>query len=248
MRYSGLMRLSFLVLGLAVLPLATGCGSNPFNPPTDLGGGLPPETPLNDTPQNTMLRFEATYEHQVLAQYELLFASNFRFSFSLDSDPLLVSQYGTNWGKDDEVESTSHLFDGFTNEAGVFVPGAADIALTLDGKQFVDDPTIDPDSSVYYKFVIVPTISLLLIVPGTDGYEIVAPHNFYLVRGDKAGREGILDANQQATVDRWYIWKWEDNSPRLGAVAPRLASLGADGGRATTTSWGNLKGYYAGAK
>jgi len=242
MRHSGLMRLSLLALGLAVLPLATGCGSNPFNPPTNPGGGgLPDGTPMNDTPQNTMLRFEATYENQVLDQYELLFASNFRFTFSNQSDPLLVNQYGTSWGKDDEVESTSHLFDGFTNEGGDFVPGAAGIILALPGVQVIDDPT-QPDSAAYYKWVIVPQISLELDVPGTQGYAIAAPHDFYLVRGDAA----VLDANQSATADRWYIWRWDDKSAALPAVSPRLQSLGSvPGGQAVSTTWGNVKGSYA---
>ncbi len=243
MRNSGLMRLSLLALGLAVLPLATGCGSNPFNPPVDDGGGgLPADTPMNDSPSNTMIRFERTYENQVVDQYELLFASNFRFTFSNQSDPTLVNQYGNSWGKDDEVESTSHLFDGFTNELGTFVPGAAGITLSLPGAQIIADPfrPTDPDSSAYYKYVIVPSISLLLDVPGTQGYEIAAPHDFYLVRGDAA----VLDAGQQATADRWYIWRWDDKSAALAAIAPRLQSLAVTD-RPAAITWGNLKGSYA---
>ena len=234
-----------LALGLAVLPLASGCGSNPFNPPVDDGGGLPIDTPMNDTPQNTMTRFERTYEKQVLDQYELLFTSNFRFTFSSQSDPTLVNLYGNNWGKDDEIESTSHLFDGFTNELGTFVPGASDIALTLTGAQFIDDPS-RPDSGAYYKYVIVPNVTLELTIPNSDGYIIAAPQDFYLVRGDVAGRDGNLDPAQQATADRWYIWAWKDKSTLTGAVSPRLASL-STGGRPVSLTWGNLKANYVNA-
>jgi hypothetical protein len=94
MKKSGLMRSS--VLALAFAAILTGCSSNPFTPPIDDGGGgLPPDTPLNDTPQNTMLRFEATYENQIIAEYEKLFASNFRFTFSSQTDDSLVQRYGT---------------------------------------------------------------------------------------------------------------------------------------------------------
>ena len=82
MHKSGLLRSSILALAALALPVLAGCSSNPFTPPPDDGGGLPSNTPLNDTPQNTMLRFEATYERQVLPEYEKLFASNFRFTFS----------------------------------------------------------------------------------------------------------------------------------------------------------------------
>ena len=247
MRSSGLMRNLVLVLGLAVLPLATGCGSNPFNPPVDPGGGgLPADTPQNDTPQNTMIRFERTYENQVLDQYELLFASNFRFTFSSQSDPGLVSQYGNNWGKDAEVTSTGNLFDGFTNDLGVSFAGASAITLSLDGASFIDDPT-RPDSGAYYKYVIVPAINLSIEIPSLSGgdpttFEISAPHDFYLVRGDVA----LLDVTQEATASRWYIYRWDDKSPPL-AVTPHLASL-APSAQPVHTSWGNLKGSYAGAK
>lgn len=243
MRISGLMRLTLCALALTILPLASGCGGNPFNPPPDTGG--PPDlsdTPLNDSPQNLMLRFERAYERELLSEYAKLFASNFRFTFSNQSDPTLVATYGNNWGKDDEIESTSHLFDGFNGQNG-FEPGAISIQLSLDGAQFIDDPT-HPDSAAHYKYVIVPSISLRLEVAGspeTQIYEINAPHDFYLVRGDAAFLD--TDGSQPATADRWYIRRWDDKSPALGAVAPRLASLAASD-RPVTTTWGNLKSTY----
>ncbi len=240
MRFPGFARLTMLALGLAALPVATGCGGNPFNPPEIIdGGGLPPETPLNDTPANTMTRFEGTYEHQVLDQYELLFASNFRFTFSNQSDPELVTIYGNNWGKDDETSSTSHLFDGFTNDQGEFVPGAVGIMLGLPGQQFIDDPTANPDSGAYYKLVIVPTVSLQLAGPGTDGLEVASTHYFYLVRGDAA----VLDAGQPATPARWYLRRQEDRSLAVGLRVPaEFAPSRVLPSRVTT--WGAVKAFY----
>jgi hypothetical protein len=132
------------------------------------------------------------------------------------------------------------LFDGFTNDQGLFKAGASAITLTLTGPQFIDDPS-KPDSGAYYKYVIVPTISLDLVIPETDGFAINAPHDFYLVRGDVA----VLDANQPATADRWYIWRWNDKSAALGSVTPRLASLQTGGQPVTSLSWGNMKASYA---
>ena len=246
MTKSGLLRHLTLALALAVLPLATGCGSNPFNPPIDGGGGqLPPNTPLNDTPQNTMIRFEATYENLVLAEYEKLFTSNFRFTFSSQSDPTLAQQYGNSWGKDDETESTSHLFKGFTNELGEFQGPASAITLSLDGASFIDDPA-RPDSGAFYKYVIVPSSNLRIEIAGASGtiYEISAPHDFYLVRGDVA----LLDAGQDASANRWYIYRWDDKSAPLAAVAPRLASLGStDGSGPAHISGGQLTTGYVSA-
>jgi hypothetical protein len=243
MRKSGLVRPSLYALFLVAL--LAGCGSNPFDPPPiDDDPGLPPGTPLNDTPQNTMLRFEAAYENKVAVEYEKLLASNFRFTFSNQSDPDLVNEYGNNWGKDDEIESTRHLFEGFTSAEPPYEyqgPASA-IALSLNGASFIDDPS-RPDSAAFYKYVIVPSVDLTITIAGTEEqiYEISAPHDFYLVRGDVA----VLDANQEATANRWYIYRWDDKSPAIAGVAPRLASLAASD-QPVRVTWGLLKSSYAG--
>jgi hypothetical protein len=243
---SGRLRSSLLALALLALPVLAGCSSNPFTPPIDDGGGgLPPSTPNNDSPQNTMLRFEATFENQVKAEYEKLFASNFRFTFSSQSDPLLAAEWGASWGKDDEIESTGHLFEGFTDQGGVPQPPAAQIRLSLDGASYVDDP-FRPDSAAYYKLVIVPTVNLSIQLSDAEQteYQISAPHDFYLVRGDIA----LLDEVQEARADRWYIYRWDDKSPDIAdAGAPRLASHDAGGGP-VRSSWGLVKGTYAGSR
>src|SRR6187549_2299840 len=117
MRMSGLLRFTAIALTLAVTPIVTGCGGNPFKPPVTTGpGGLPDDTPPNDSPQNLMKRFETTYEYQVLAEYKLLLTQDFRFTFSNQTDPALVTKYGNNWGKVDEETSAGNLFDGFTDD------------------------------------------------------------------------------------------------------------------------------------
>ena len=214
---------------------AAGCGT--FDPPPILENTLD-GVPINDTPQNTMVRFEAAYERKVPVEYGKLLASNFRFTFSSQSDPTLVATYGNNWGKDDEIESTIHLFEGFTNDQGERQDPASSIALSLDGASFIDDPG-RPDSGAFYKYVIVPSVSLTIEIAGTDQaiYEISAPHDFYLVRGDIA----LLDADQEAGANRWYLYRWDDKSVALSSAAPRLAVL-APGQRPARITWGHLKG------
>ena len=65
----------------ALLPVLAGCGSNPFNPPIDPGGDghVPGDTPVNDSPQNLMIRFEKSYEFQDLQNYSRLLTSDFRY-------------------------------------------------------------------------------------------------------------------------------------------------------------------------
>src|SRR6188508_1747696 len=87
-----------------LLIMLSGCA---FDPP-DVIPTPPPPMPEADSPQNLMLRFEGVYELQSAVNYEALLTSDFRYTFSLASDPALVNRY-PNWGRDDEVESTRHL-------------------------------------------------------------------------------------------------------------------------------------------
>lgn len=239
-------RFSALALTCALTFVLAGCSGNPFKPPADNGnGGLPPDTPLNDSPQNTMTRFQRTYEYQVQPEYVKLLTSDFRYTFSSDTDPTLVAQYGPNWGKDDEAESADHLFKGFTSStSGNYVPGATNITMALNSVQYFDDPA-HSDSSGYYKWVTVARVVMAIEVPGTTEsqiYNIDARHEFYLVRGDAAR----LDAGQTATSDRWYIRRWDDLSTSLGG-AIHIASANNQVSNSSVshpTSWGAMKGTY----
>ena len=248
MRISGFARVSALALSIVVLPVLAGCGSNPFNPPIDPGGDghIPGNAPLNDTVENTMLRFEATYEFQDLPKYENLLASDFRYTFSQASDPTLVQSY-PNWGKDDEVATSQHLFEGFNSSTGP-VPAASEIKMDLFGQQRTSDVE-HLDSLAYYQKVVVSRVVMSIEVPGTPEptiYNIDARHEFYLVRGDAA----LLDASQEARTDRWYIRRWDDlsaaPSPTGGAIQIASVNSGVPGTFARVAeSWGRLKGDYA---
>jgi len=206
-----------LCLCLLVLFLG-GCG---FNPP--VGDDKIPPPPLNDSPQGAVLLFEYIYEQQSLPLYEPLLTSDFRYTFSVASDPELVDRY-PNWGRDDEVESTRHLFEGFQNIAGQTVPRASRITLDLTGLQYGPDFT-HPDSAGWYQRVVVTSVDLTIEV-GEVTYQVSGRHELYLVRGDAA----VLDEGQEARPDRWYLRRWDDLSPRLAAAAPPEA-----------VTWGGVK-------
>ena len=100
LRLNSLSRFSALALTLTAIFAFAGCGKNPFTPPPDDGeSGLPENTVPADSPQNLMARFQATYEYQVQPEYVKLLTNDFRYTFSADTDPTLVAQYGPNWGK-----------------------------------------------------------------------------------------------------------------------------------------------------
>jgi len=252
---SRLVRVSALALTIAVLPVLTGCGGgNPFHPPIDDVHTLPPETPLNDTPQNTMIRFQRAYDHQDITSYKNLLSSDFRYTFSNQTDQDLVNQYGTNWGKDDETESTQHLLTGFTNSIGKYYGPANSITISFTGDQYLQDFQHGTDSTAFYAYVPVTQVRLDIVVTdpqsttGTTTYNIQAEHDFYLVRGDVA----LLDAGQSNATDRWYIRRWDDRSLPQPLVVLQIASAntvvaGSNSfGAATPThvTWGGLKDTY----
>jgi hypothetical protein len=183
------------------------------------------------------------YEHQQSSEYGKLLTQDFRYSFSSASDPTLVTQYGPNWGMSDETISADHLFNGFTSQpAGQYLPGASNIAMTLNSVQYLDDSQ-HPDSSVYYKWVTVARAIVSIEIPGTTEPQIFlidARHDYYLVRGDAA----VLSAGQLATNDQWYIRRWEDlTTPLSGAPGLRSASRPVPNSLGNW-SWGALRAMY----
>jgi hypothetical protein len=197
----------------------------------------PPPMPEPDSPQNLMIRFEGVYELQSAVNYEALLTSDFRYTFSLASDPTLVDRY-PNWGRDDEVESTRHLFEGFTTTTGETVPAASQIDMTLSGLQYGPDYT-HPDSAEHYMKVVITSVHLVIDVPiGPSGtsYDVSGRHEFYLVRGDAA----VLDPGQEARADRWYLRRWDDLSPGVGSLLP-AADILIGAPRRVSASWGEVK-------
>jgi hypothetical protein len=200
-------------LALLAALAVTGCA---FHPP-DVTPPPPIVLPDATSPTELMERFRLVYQQQLEPEYAALLTSDFRYRFSFDSDPLLVAQYGENWGKDAEVESATHLFDGFVSgTSGKFEPGATNISMALNAEQVFDDPA-HPDSVEWYRRVVVTRVIMsieLAATPDPQVLDIDARHEFYVVRGDAA----VLDPAQEPRPDRWYIRRWEDLSTPLAAV------------------------------
>ena len=222
--------------------LASGCGDHNV----DLGGGGPPPPPGNRTPALTIARFQTMYESQNTAELGKLLTANFSFRFSTQSDPTLAQQYGSTWDKADELASAGHLFDGFTSPDPPYVTfgPATSISLAFVNMQILDDLLL-PDSSRFYKYVVVPSANLTItVVNGAIEtiYEISAPQDFYLVRGDVA----LLDSGQPADSTYWYIYRWDDRNP-APATSPQATGPTRSLARfmpVEPSSWGRIKADY----
>ena len=184
----------------------------------------PVAIPLNDTPENTIIRFMAVYEAKDLEEYRRLLTGDFTFEFSNAADPDLVQRYSTGWFKADEVEAARKLFEA-----------ASRIELSIQPTTPVADTGAGRDPLLYKMLAALVRMHVQLET-GDDfvcGEGVPQFHRFFLVRGDEA--QG-LDDDQPADSSRWYIWNWRDESPPL--------SKPHETAQTPVLTWGQIKAAY----
>ncbi len=213
---------------------AFGCGDDPAN----FLAPYPFDTVV-ETPAQAMARFEQAYEGKHLPAYAAMLTADFSYRFSANADPNLVVQYGTSWGRARDSSSTSHLFDGFTNQYGEYVPSATAITLSLVGTRYEADPE-HADSTRHYALADSALVTLAIdLESGLGTYQVASYHSFRLVRGDAAR----LASGQVADSTRWFLRRQDDLAQPLGLRAPRSTDP-ARTHSATATTWGAIKAQY----
>jgi hypothetical protein len=221
-----------LALTVAAL-LGSGCSSDPAQPKAPAAS-----LATNDTPAGAASRLVNSYQQKNQDAFAGMLTGDFRFEFSSATDPGLVLQYPTGWGRLDETESSSHLFSGFPPGKPA-APAASSIVITLADSLPADDNSAGVDASTHKVLdtrvdgsVTIPeTVGQPLTYVITDNEEV-----FYFVRGDAAAG---LDSTQVADDQHWYLYRWVDRSQ---SFLPRPNSKAAVLAKATT--WGNIKAVY----
>lgn len=193
---------------LGALALLTGC-FNPFSPliaPTR-GFTAPPPVPSSAT--NVLRLLEWCYNNKAIAEYRELFTDDYEFKFNARDSA--GADYRTNkWRREDELISTSQLFEGGSAEAP-----ASSITLLLDRNFAVlSDPRSiawDPLGRRHKKI----NTQVLLNIRTTDGTQIDISGQaiFYFVRGDSAViPEELRNRGFGRDSTRWYISRWDDET------------------------------------
>lgn len=235
----------FVALGmLMVLCVLGGCW-NPFSPliaPIH-GVSTPPPTP--SSAPGVLRLFEWCYNHKASAEYREIFTDDYRFFFS-PVDSAGAEYRGTPWTREDELISTTQLFEGGSAEAA-----ASSISLTLDKNFKVDrderHASTDPLGRAHKNI----RTQVLLNIRTSDGnaIDISGAANFYFVRGDSALiPQELKDRNFGPDSTRWYIQRWDDETAQPGAGA--FASLPASRSRVlgstapVNLSWGTVKSFF----
>jgi hypothetical protein len=222
-------------LAAAVLAfgLGTGCGSD--DGPTAPGPGAPSDTfPPATSPSGAANRLFSTYQAENALSYGLTLTTDFRFHFSAESDPQLVSKYGDSWGHELEVTSASHLFTGFTNDSLEFQVPAIQVTVDVPFMQEVADPT-HPDSTVHYRRIALPRVMVNIVLSDSRDFVVDQPADVYVVRGDAAR----LAPGQSPDSTRWYVRQLDDLSSAI--VVTRDSRLKP----ANPTTWGSIRDSYA---
>ena len=223
------MRLLLLAFVL-LLFLAVGC-SGAFEPvkPVLYWALLP----NNDTPTNAMVRFVQSYERKFETEYKGMLTGDFTFEFSSVADPTLVQQYSTGWFKPDEIETSSHLFAGYTPPGEQTLQPASSISIRLALLRPTDDSArgVDPKKHKVLSTRVDGSVTVPRESDTPRTYVIFNNYDtFYLVRGDAALS---LDSSQPADSTHWYIYRWVD-----------LTAKADSSSQSDTVTWGALKGKY----
>lgn len=218
---------------------------NPFNPKVS-GTGITEPAPVPDSPGNLLKLLEWCYVNRAIFEYRELFDNDYRFVFgTLDPDG---NAYRTvPWNREDEVESTTHLFQG----GAANQPAATNIVFIMD-RNFRE--TDDPNHPGSGHRLIRTSVTIRIIADQTQR-EVQGYANFFMVRGDSASiPDELRQRGFEPDPNRWYILRHEDDTlpdnPGTATTAPlagsRATSLASPASTSwiERSSWGSLKFAY----
>jgi hypothetical protein len=219
--------------------MLSGC-FNPWDPGVS-GLGVTEPPPVPDSPGGVLQLLEWCYDHRAIAEYREIFSDDYRFQFGA-LDPYGNAYRTVPWTREDEVESTTHLFQG----GDANQPAATSITILLDRNFRVTNDPRPGKLSPWYKLI--RTSVTLHVSTGGGGDQAVTGYaNFFLVRGDSAviplelRQKGFLpDSN------RWYIDRHEDETFDESGGGGGSAARARPASVLTPTerSWGFLKALY----
>lgn len=218
---------------------------NPFDPRVIHGGGVSEPPPAPDSPGNVLRLLEWCYEHRASAEYRELFTDDYRFVFStLDENG---DAYRDNpWTREDEVESTTHLFQG----GAANQPAASSITIHLDRNFNVSNDPRFPGQGRWRKLI---RTSVTLTIYVNEGQTTsTGDAVFSLARGDVALiPEELKKRGFGPDSTRWYIERHEDLTQvdpvdgGMRASAVRVSPRGsAPAFFSARRSWGAVKVQY----
>ena len=180
---------------------------NPFRPDELTIGVVSTPPPTPDTPSNTLKLLEWCYNNRAIAEYRELFTDDFRFQFGA-LDPFGNAYRENPWTREDELASATKLFQGSSDKAA-----ATGITLSLDKNFRVRSDPRPGKNSTWHK-TILTSQGLTILEADAGRRDVTGSSLFFLVRGDSALiPQELKDRGFGPDPARWYIDRWEDQSP-----------------------------------
>jgi hypothetical protein len=151
-------------------------------------------------PESALERLRAGYEAKDAAAYEAAFTPGFRFHFG---DAEGRSAHPEGWGREDEVASARHLFEGFVDRQGIPRPAAR--ALALDWGHVVTGP--DPEYPCDPEHhALVDAADVALTIDFAEGAVVARGHHAFWVerqdQGDWLVRRWVEEPDESLLVVR----------------------------------------------
>ena len=159
------------------------------------GGPLP----TADTPEGAVRRLLTAYCNRDLDGYAALLAQRFLFtSFDSERRP----PHRVDRRREDEVVSAAHLFHGFIDSSGVWIPGAVAIDVTIGNLRTL---LLRRPESPYRAVVLADSVKLSVRRRDGSGFETSFQRYFFIVvRAESSG----VAADQLADPGRWIVLRW----------------------------------------
>ena len=178
-----------------------------------------------DGPRALFARFKSAYEGRDAAAYGALFTPDFRYHFG---DAESRAAHPAGWGRDDEIASARHLFEGFVNREGRTLPPASRIALDFGALDVRRDPE-HPCDPEHYALVDARAVDLRIEFADGTAMRDLGRQAFWLARAP----------GDEADPGAWAIRRWDERPadqdliasacPDIDSTATIAAALGAGG-------------------
>lgn len=186
-----------------------------------LGGAIEPDAgahadslPLADSPMGAVRRLIEAYRGRDLVDYAAMLAAHFHFD---SSDPDFHASSPNGFTREDEIASASHLFHGFVNAAGIHMPAASSIEITV-GDLHLASARAAANLDEPIQVVVAEDLRLSVKLEDGNSFETGPLRHVFFVERALAGE---VAPGQPADPGRWIVQVWLENpnDDQLAAAA-----------------------------
>ena len=178
--------------------------------------------PAADSPMGAVQRLIQAYAGRDLQDYAAMLAARFHFDSS-DTDFRASAPNG--FTREDEIASADHLFHGFVNAAGIHLPAASSIEVTV-GDLRPAPARVSANLDEPIQVVVAENLRLSVKLEDGNGFETGPLRHVFFVERALASE---VAPGEPADPGGWIvrIWLENPNDDQLAAAAATTPAPGA---------------------